>query len=730
MENSRHFGYNRTIMEPRYEGNEVEPRIYEAWEKSGYFNPDNLPAVAEAEANGKTAEPFTIIMPPPNANGLLHAGHAMFITIEDIMTRYARMTGKKTLWLPGADHAGFETQIVYERKLEKEGRSRFELTREELYKEIWNFTQENKVRMEAGIRALGASCDWSREKFTLDPDIVKTVYATFKRLADDELLYRGKRIVSWCSKHQTAFSDLEILDVERVDPLYYMQYGPFVIATTRPETKFGDKYVVMHPDDPRYAQYKDGEMIALEWINGPITATIVKDDAIDMAFGTGAMTITPWHDAADFAIAERHDLPREQVIDERGKLLPIAGEFAGMKIAEARPKIVEKLREKGLLVKTDEDYKHVVRTCYKCGTIIEPQIKDQWFVQTKPLAAKAIAAIEKGEITFTPEHYKKICLHWLENIIDWNISRQIAWGIPIPAKLCDACGMGMVDLENTIKMCPHCGSLDIRKDPDTFDTWFSSGQWPFATLGYPDGKDFKTFYPTSVMETAGEIIFFWVTRMIMLGLYTTGEIPFKNVYLHGLVLDAKGQKMSKSKNNVIDPMELTKKYGTDALRIALVIGNTPGTSLALSEDRIRGYRNFATKIWNVARFIEMNRPEGYDTAAAELAVNISDRQEYKDLMELKKEISAHIEAYEFHLAAEKIYHYTWHTLADKIVEQEKMALHDESSNGDGAQKAASYALLESLLLESLKILHPFMPFITEEIFGIFRPGKMLMVEKW
>ncbi|MDR3582188.1 MAG: valine--tRNA ligase [Candidatus Pacebacteria bacterium] len=709
------------MMEPRYEGNEVEPRIYEAWEKSGYFNPDKLPAVAE----DPNAEPFTIIMPPPNANGLLHAGHAMFITIEDIMIRYARMSGKKALWLPGADHAGFETQIVYERKLEKEGRSRFDMTREELYKEIWDFTQENKVRMEAGLRSLGASCDWSREKFTLDPEIVKTVYATFKRLADDELLYRGKRIVSWCSKHQTAFSDLEIEDVERVDPLYYMQYGPFVIATTRPETKFGDKYVVMHPDDPRYAQYKDGEMIALEWINGPITATVIKDDAIDMAFGTGAMTITPWHDAADFAIAERHDLPREQIIDERGKLLPVAGEFAGMKIAEARPKIVEKLREKGLLVKTDEDYKHVVRMCYKCGTIIEPQIKDQWFVQMKPLAAKAIAAIEGDSITFTPEHYKKICLHWLENIIDWNISRQIAWGIPIPAKLCDACGRGMVDLEDTMKACPYCGSSDIRKDPDTFDTWFSSGQWPFATLGYPDGKDFKTFYPTSVMETAGEIIFFWVTRMIMLGLYATGEIPFHNVYLHGLVLDAKGRKMSKSKNNVIDPMELTKKYGTDALRIALVIGNTPGTSLALSEDRIRGYRNFATKIWNVARFIDMNRPAGYDGAKAKGEL-IADRKEHDELMALKREIAAHIETYEFHLAAEKIYHYIWHTLADKIVEQEKAALHD----GTDAERTASYALLESLLLESLKMLHPFMPFITEEVFGIFRPGRMLMVEKW
>lgn len=704
-------------MEPRYDSNEIEPRIYKAWEDSGYFNPDKLPAVA---AN-PDAEPFTIIMPPPNANGHLHGGHAMFVTIEDIMTRFARMRGKRALWLPGADHAGFETQVVYERKLEKEGRSRFDMTREELRQEIWDFTQENKVHMEAGLRSLGASCDWSREKFTLDPEIVKVIYATFKRLADDELLYRGKRIVSWCSKHQTSFSDLEIEDVERVDPLYYLQYGPFVIATARPETKFGDKYVVMHPDDPRYANYKDGEMFVLEWINGPITATIIKDDAIDMDFGTGAMTITPWHDATDFAIAERHDLPREQIIDERGKLLPIAGEFAGMKIAEARPKIVEKMRAKGLLVKTDENYKHVVRTCYKCGTVIEPQIKDQWFVQMKPLAARAIAAIEKGEVTFMPEHYKKICLHWLENIIDWNISRQIAWGIPIPAKLCDACGRGMVDLDDTLTRCPHCGSEALRKDPDTFDTWFSSSQWPFAALGYPDSKDFKTFYPTNVMETAGEIIFFWVTRMLMLGLYATDKVPFKKVYLHGLVLDAKGQKMSKSKNNVIDPIEFTKKYGTDALRIGLVIGNTPGTSLALSEDRIRGYRNFSTKIWNIGRFILMNKLGGEIST-----IDISQREEAKELAALKLEVTQHIEVFEFHLAAEKIYHYIWHTLADKIIEAEKSKLRDGTAEG----KAESYIMLEHLLLESLKMLHPFMPFITEEIHQRFRPGTMLMVEPW
>ncbi|HUC31569.1 MAG TPA: valine--tRNA ligase [Candidatus Paceibacterota bacterium] len=700
-------------MEPRYDHAEVEKKIYEQWEQSGYFNPDKLP--------GDRTEPFTIIMPPPNANGALHAGHAMFVTIEDIMIRFARMQGKKALWLPGTDHAGFETQVVYERKLEKEGRSRFDLTREELYKEIWDFTQEHKKNTEAGLRSLGASCDWSREKFTLDPEIIKIVYATFKRLSDDKLLYRGKRIVSWCSKHQTSFSDLEIEDVERVDPLYYLQYGPFVIATARPETKFGDKYVVMHPDDPRYAQYKEGDKIDLEWINGPITATVIKDDAIDMAFGTGAMTITPWHDATDFAIAERHGLEKEQVIDERGKLLPIAGEFAGMKIAEARPKIVEKLAAKGLLIKTDEHYKHVVRTCYKCGTILEPQIKDQWFIKTKPLAASAIQAIEDGSIVFIPEHYKKICLHWLENIIDWNISRQIAWGIPIPAKLCDSCGEGIVDLDDSIHKCPKCGGA-LRKDPDTFDTWFSSGQWPFATLGYPDGKDFKTYYPTDVMETAGEIIFFWVTRMIMLGLYATGEIPFKNVYLHGLVLDAKGQKMSKSKGNVINPLELTEKYGTDALRIALVIGNTPGTSLALSEDRIRGYRNFSTKLWNIARFIQMNKPENFAGAN----MDIANREEVKELQALKTEITKHIEGFEFHLAAEKLYHYVWHTFADKIIEAEKKKL----SDGTKAEKSESYAMLEYLLLGSLKMLHPFMPFVTEAIYQIFRPGKILMIEKW
>lgn len=713
---------NPEALPPRYDHEAAEPETYKLWEESGYFNPDNLPVAADAE-------PFTIIMPPPNANGHLHAGHAMFVTVEDIMIRYARMTGKRALWLPGADHAGFETQVVYEKKLEKEGRSRFDMTRDELYSEIMAFTLENKKHMENELRSLGASCDWSRERFTLDPEVIKTVYQTFKKLHDDGLAYRGKRIVSWCSKHQTSFSDLEIEDVERTDAFYYLQYGPFVISTARPETKFGDKYVVMHPDDERYAGYTHGQQIEVAWMNGTITATIIKDSAVDREFGTGVMTITPWHDPVDFGIAERHGLDKEQVIDERGKLLPIAGEFAGMKIAEARPKIVEKLQAKGLVVKIDEKYVHTVRTCYKCGTLIEPQIKDQWFVKTKPLAERAIKAIENGDIAFTPEHYKRICLHWLETIIDWNISRQIAWGIPIPAKLCEICGEGTVDLENTITACPKCGG-GVRQDTDTFDTWFSSGQWPFVTLGYPDSTDFKTFYPTSVMETAGEIIFFWVTRMIMLGLYVTDKVPFKNVYLHGLVLDGKGQKMSKSKGNVINPLEITKKYSTDALRMALVVGNTPGTSLALAEDRVKGYRNFTTKLWNIARFVLMYKPADMESIEAidpaSLLLTEADTANLAELAATKQEIARAIEEYKFHIAAETAYHYVWHTFADKIIEASKVRM--QGTNDD--DKKAAYYVLETILIESLKILHPFTPFVTEAIFQKLRPGKILMIERW
>ena len=689
-----------------YDPKQVEDKIYALWEKNGFFKPS------------KTGKPFTIIMPPTNANGSLHAGHGLVLTIEDIMTRYKRMRGYKTLWLPGLDHAGFETQVVYEKKLEKEGRSRFQMKPEELYKEVWDFTQNNKKNIKEQTKKMGASCDWSKEKFTLDDDIIKIVYNTFQKLYDGGLVYRGRKIINWCSKHQTSLSDLETADIEQTDKFYYLKYGPFIIATARPETKFGDKYVVMHPDDKRYQEYKEDQKISLEWINGKITATVIKDKAIDMAFGTGVMTITPWHDMVDFDIAQRHGLDKEQIIDERGRLLPIAGEFSGMKILEARPKIVEKLRAKGLLEKVEENYKHAVKTCYKCNTLIEPQIKDQWFIKMEALAKPAVKAIESNKIKFIPEHYKKISLHWLKNIFDWNISRQITWGIPIPAKICQKCQEGIVDIENKISTCPKCGG-SVKKETDTFDTWFSSGQWPFATLMTAKKGDFKTFYPTDVMETAGEIIFFWVARMIMLGLYATKKIPFKNVYLHGLVLDAKGQKMSKSKGNVINPLDLTDKYGTDAFRIGLVVGNTPGTSLALDENRVKGYRNFANKIWNASRFVLLQIGNS-KFQITKYKINPRDKKILNNLNKLTKEITELMDDFKFYRAAEKIYHYFWHDFCDKIIEDYKKS------------KVSQYSLLE-ILKTTLKLLHPFMPFITEEIYQklpLKNKKKFLMIESW
>ena len=705
-----------------YNPKETEERIYKMWENSGAFSPDfSYPNSSQLKTKS-----FCIIMPPTNANGNLHAGHGLVMTIEDIITRYKRMRGHKTLWLPGLDHAGFETQVVYEKKLEKEGRSRFEIEPKKLYEEILDFTLTNSANIKSQIRKMGASCDWSREKFTLDPDIVKTVYQTFKKLSNDGLLYRGKRIISWCPKHQTSFADIEIKDEEKIEPYYYLKYGPFIISTSRPETKFGDKYVVMHPNDKRYAEYTDGQKIKLEWINGPITATIVKDEAVDMEFGTGVMTITPWHDVVDFEIANRHGLDKEQVIDEQGKLLPIAGEFAGMHIKKARPLIIEKLKSKGLLEKIDENYKHVVHTCYKCGTTIEPQIQNQWFVKMKPLAEKALEKINAGEVVYIPEHYKKITTHWLENIIDWNISRQIVWGIPIPAKICDKCELGFVDLDNKITKCEKCGGK-LRKDKDTFDTWFSSGQWPFATLDYPDSEDFKTFYPTNVLETAGDI-FHWVARMIMLGLYVTGKLPFNTVYMHGMVLDAKGQKMSKSQGNVINPLDLTEKFGTDAFRMGMVVGNTPGTSLALSEDKIRAYKNFANKIWNISRFI-LENTEGVTLDEKFEKYNEADKALKKELNALLVDITSDMDNFRFYISAEKLYHYTWHSFADKILEESKKIFESGTSAEIFSRKQFLLNTLQNILL----CLHPFIPFVTEEIWQLWKkPSRenMLMIQKW
>ncbi|MDQ3076622.1 MAG: valine--tRNA ligase [bacterium] len=704
---------NDKLLKP-YDPKETEERIYKTWEDSGFFNPDNLPE--------RHKEPFTIVMPPPNANGNLHAGHSLFITLEDIMTRYKRMQGYKALWIPGADHAGFETQIVYEKKLEKEGRSRFKMDPRDLYKEIYDFTLENKSIMENQVRRMGASCDWSREKFTLDPDVVLKVQKTFKKMFDDDLVYRGKRIINWCSKHQTSLSDVETESIEKKDPFYYFQYGPFVIGTARPETKFGDKYVVMHPEDKRYADYTHGQKIDLEWINGPLTATVIKDESVDMEFGTGVMTITPWHSGIDFEIAQRHNLDIEQIIDFRGKLLPIAAEFEGMKILEARPKIVEKLQAKGLVTKIEQEYVHNVPCCYKCNTVIEPQVKDQWFVKMEPLADKALQAVAEGKITFYPDNYKKIFNYWMENTLDWNISRQIVWGISIPAKICTQCDFATVDLEDSLSTCTKC-SGELRKDTDTFDTWFSSGQWPLVVLDYPDGKDFKTFYPTDVMETGSDLIFKWVPRMVIFGLYCAHEVPFKNVYLHGLVNDAHGKKMSKSKGNVTNPLDIIEKFGTDALRMGLVVGNPPGSETALSENKIKGYRNFGNKIWNVTRFILSNSSD----VTSSYEIQASDKELIKELDEIIKDITSDMDNYRFHLAAEKAYHYLWDRLASVIIEESKPIL----NGADELSKLSRQHTLIHLLKNTLLILHPFMPFVTEEIWSMM-PGtdKLLMVEPW
>ena len=689
-----------------YDASEWEDRLYKLWEESGYFNPDNLP--------GDRKQAFCTIMPPPNANGRLHVGHGLDMTLKDLVTRYKRMAGFKALFVPGADHAGFETQIVYEKKLEKEGKTRFSMNPKELYDNILDFTLENKKYMENDIRKMGASCDWSRQKFTLDADVVDQVQKTFKKMFDDGLVYRGSRIVNWCPTHQTSLSEVETEFQEKNDPFYYFQYGPFVIGTARPETKFGDKYIVVHPDDDRYKEYEHGQTINLEWINGPITATVIKDEAIDMEFGTGAMTITPWHDPIDFDIAQRHKLDQEQVIDFDGKLLPIAGEFSGMPISEARERIIGKLKEKGLLVKVEEDYEHSVKVCYKCATDIEPQIKEQWFVTMKPLAKMAMQPVREGKTSFMPQRFKKIFFHWMQNTIDWNISRQIVWGIPIPAKLCNDCQQGFPDLEDAIHECPSCKG-NLRKDTDTFDTWFSSGQWPLLALGYPNNKDFAKYYPTDIMETGADLVFKWVPRMIMFGMYLTGKEPFKTVYFHGMVNDEHNQKMSKSKGNTISPVELSEQFGTDAMRMALVIGNGPGNNIPLSHQKVESYRNFTNKLWNIGRYV-MTQSEASDTKPQ--AISAADHWIMNRLSETVASITRHLDQYNFSLAGEELRNFTWNDFADWYVEIHKIEKND--------------AVLRHVFETLLKLWHPFMPFVTEALYQTLRSNNTqpLMIAAW
>jgi len=708
-----------------YNSKEVEDKTYELWEKSGFFNPENCVKAGVTKPDG---EVFSIVLPPPNVTGTLHMGHAAMLAIQDILIRYHRMRGHRTLWLPGTDHAALATQSKVEAELyKKEKKTRHDLGREEFLARVEQFAKESHDTIIHQLRKMGSSLDWSREAYTLDEKRNVAVRTAFKKMYEEGLIYRGSRIVNWDPKMQTTVSDDEVEYKEEKGNFYYLKYGPFTIGTARPETKFGDKYVVMHPDDARYQDYTHGQKIELEWINGPITATVIKDGAVDMEFGTGVMTITPWHDATDFDIAERHNLDKEQIIDANGKLLPIAGDFAGMHIAKARPAIVEKLKGKGLLEKIDENYTHRLATNSRGGGVIEPQIKEQWFIDVnKKIPGREVSlkelmrdTVESGKIKILPERFEKIYYHWIDNLRDWCISRQIWYGHRVP--------VWYKGEKMYVGVEPPEGQ-EWQQDPDTLDTWFSSGLWTFSTLGWPEEtEDLKVYHPTSVLETGYDILFFWVARMILMTGYLLNDVPFRTVYLHGLVRDDQGRKMSKSLGNIIDPLDMIEKYGADATRLSLIIGAAPGNDVKLSEDRVRGYKHFANKVWNASKFVMQNTEDMDLSRQPELTPE--DQQSLDELKALGQEITQDIENYRLYLAAEKLYHYFWHSFADVIIEQAKPVLRGE----DEKAKASAQWTLHTVLATCLKLMHPFCPFVTEEVYRhLHTPDKQdtLMVEKW
>jgi valyl-tRNA synthetase len=701
-----------------YEAGKYESDIYALWEKSRIF-------VADPKSS---KEHYSISMPPPNETGTLSLGHALFLTLQDILARHARQQGKDVLWLPGTDHAAIAVNAIIEKQLLDEGTNKHEVGREEFLRRTKEFVGNSRDTMIVQMRAMGASADWTRLRYTLDDALNRCVNETFVKMYDDSLIYRGNRIVNWDPSLETNVSDDEVMYTEEKGKFYTFQYGPFEIGTARPETKFGDKYVVMHPDDKRYAQYKHGDTFETEWINGPITATIIKDEAVDPKFGTGVMTITPWHSLVDFEIAERHGLEKEQIISFHGKLLPIAGEFADMPILEARPLIVKKLAKKGLLLKTDENYVHNVAINERGKGIIEPQIRLQWFIDVnKPVvewkgkrqSLKEVlqSVIREGDIQLIPERFHKIYFHWIDNLRDWCISRQIWWGHRIPVWYrADTDGRE----ETYVGVQPPTdhseGWHEWEQDPDTLDTWFSSALWTWSTLidqGLAQdyslslndllerSPDFKAYHPTSVMETGWDILFFWVARMILSTTYVTGEIPFKDIYLHGMVRAEDGKKMSKSRpESIIDPLTISSKYGTDALRMALIMGVSPGNDQSWGRGKVEANRNFCNKLWNVARYIESVAEKGANKQDIELQ-SAADNWITNKLRTCQEKIIDDLDTYRFSEAYDKLYHFVWDDLADWYIE---------------ASKVEPNSRLLTYLLESvLELAHPFAPFVTETI---------------
>ncbi|HJT86340.1 MAG TPA: valine--tRNA ligase, partial [Bryobacteraceae bacterium] len=711
-------------IEKVYEPQRFEPHWAQWWIDSGVFH-------ASSRAAGRV---FSLVIPPPNVTGSLHIGHMLEHTEIDVTIRWHRMSGDNTLWLPGTDHAGIATQMVVERKLAEEGISRRDLGREKFEQRVWEWKAQYGDTIKRQMIRLGASCDWSRERFTLDPGLSAAVREVFVRLYEKGLIYRGEYMVNWCPRCHTALSDLEVAHTDLQGHLWHIRYPvngmkdrSLVVATTRPETMLGDTAVAINPKDQRYFDLH-GKTVQLPLMDREIP--IILDDLADPQFGTGVVKVTPAHDPNDFEAGRRHNLPKIQVIDENGRMTEAAGPYAGLDRGEARQRVVADLQALGLLVKT-EDYPLSVGRCDRCKTIVEPLISTQWFVKTKPLAEKAIEVVESGRIEFVPANWTKTYYEWMYNIRDWCISRQLWWGHRIPAWHCQECREIVVAREEP-KSCPRCGAGRLVQDPDVLDTWFSSGLWPFSTLGWPEQtEDLATFYPTSLLITGFDILFFWVARMIMLGMEFMGDVPFRQVYIHGLVRDAERQKMSKTRGNTIDPLVVTEKYGTDAVRMALLQGAAPGTDIVLTEERMEASRNFGNKIWNAARFLFLNMersavepwvPDSLEEFQPEpctdtLEVPIEDRWIFSRLNSCAEQANRAIEQYRYHEAAQVLWHFFWHEFCDWYLELKKLRFRENSGlNADWRNTLAAFET-------ALRLLHPAMPFLTEELWQRLAAGR-------
>jgi valyl-tRNA synthetase len=683
----------------RYDPSQTEARWYPVWEARGYFRAD--PA--------RAGRPFSIVIPPPNVTGSLHMGHAFNNTLQDVLVRMKRMDGFCTLWVPGTDHAGIATQYVVERQLAAEGRTKEDLGRAAFAERVWRWKEESGGTIIRQLKRLGASCDWSRERFTMDAGLSRAVREVFVRLAEDGLIYRDDYIVNWCPRCQTVLSDLEVEREDRDEEFVYIRYGPLTLGTVRPETKLGDTGLAVHPKDKRYARYV-GTTLTVESVDGPIEIKVVADAAVDPDFGTGVIKVTPGHDPVDYEIGRRHGLPVRTVIGLDGRMTEAAGRYAGLDRFECRQRIVEDMKDRGL-VERIEPYRHAVGVCYRCKTVVEPLVSKQWYANAKVLAKPAIAAVRQGKIKIVPRGWTKTYHHWMTNIRPWPLSRQLWWGHRIPAWYCEADGSVHVS-RTDLTACPTCGG-PVRQDPDVLDTWFSSGLWPFSTLGWPEQTpELARFYPTSVLVTGFDILFFWVARMAMLGLRFMGDVPFHDVYIHALVRDAEGQKMSKTKGNVVDPLSVMERYGTDAFRFTLVALAAQGRDIRLAEDRLEGYRNFANKLWNAARLVLANL-EGYDARRAKrIAPGLADRWIVSRLAAAVSEVRRALRRYRFNDAASAVYRFLWHEFCDWYLEIAKLSLYRAEH---AEARLRTQHTLVTVLEATLRLLHPFMPFITEEL---------------